>query len=328
MKVHRSVREFFARQRIAGPGVIAVSGGADSVALLLAIHPFYHESLTIAHANHQLRGPESDEDAGFVAELAKKLQIPVQIGRISLPNAINLESNARTLRYQWLANVAAERSATWIATGHTADDQAETILHRLVRGTGLQGLRGIRPIRKLDESTSQCQLIRPMLEVSRTEILADLSARNQPFRTDSTNVDDRFTRNRIRHHLLPLMKEFNPEVVSLLGRLAHQADDTFDFVEAEATRLLLQAERPRAGTKLILDKSAIEGAPFVVKCELFRLVWVREGWPLNDMTFDHWRRIATPTPGDYPGGVTVRLVAGMVQIEANPSRTGKTGKNS
>ncbi len=141
MRVPAAVREFLTAHRVEGAGVVAVSGGPDSVALLRALAEVGAGPLTVAHVNHQLRGAESDADEAFVQELAVGLGLPFVSTRIAIPAEENLEGAARRLRYDWLNEIAA--GANWIATGHTADDQAETVLHRLIRGTGLQGLRGI-----------------------------------------------------------------------------------------------------------------------------------------------------------------------------------------
>lgn len=128
-------------------GVVAVSGGADSVALLRALVDCGGR-VAVGHMNHELRGEESDGDEAFVVELAGRLGVPVRTHRVNVAAlGGNVESTARTVRYEWLTSVANELGADWIATGHTADDQAETVLHRLIRGTGLQGLRGIACVR-------------------------------------------------------------------------------------------------------------------------------------------------------------------------------------
>src|SRR5690606_24443286 len=126
----------------------------------------------------------------------------------------NLEQVAREERYAWLARVAAEEGAGWVATGHTADDQAETVLHRLLRGTGLRGLRGIAARRELRPGI---WLLRPLLHLGRADVLAYLGALGQDYRRDSSNLDPRFTRNRIRSELLPLLRTFNPDVTRALA---------------------------------------------------------------------------------------------------------------
>src|SRR5580698_9561321 len=150
MQAVKEVRRFMSTQ-VSGkmPGVVAVSGGADSIALLRALQSVQPGTLTVAHLNHQLRGSESDGDEAFVRELVVQIGIPCRVKVVDVATKAtgeNLEATARQLRYDFFSEVAAEVGASWIATGHTADDQAETIMHRLIRGTGLQGLRGIQPV--------------------------------------------------------------------------------------------------------------------------------------------------------------------------------------
>ena len=167
----------------------------------------------------------------------------------------NLEATARRLRYRWLAKVAREAGAHWIATGHTADDQAETVLHRLLRGTGLQGLRGIAGRRKLEPGVS---LVRPLLQTTRTEIIAYLEQLHQPFRQDSTNRDLSYTRNRIRLELLPYLAErYNPAVSIALARLAEQANEAFQDEEAAAVQSLVSGGVACAGTVLVFDRARV-----------------------------------------------------------------------
>ncbi|MBY0514154.1 MAG: tRNA lysidine(34) synthetase TilS [Gemmataceae bacterium] len=324
------VRRFVRRHGISGPGVVAVSGGADSVALMRALVECGCGPLTVAHLNHRLRGDESNGDEAFVVELAGRLGLAVRTTRIDVAAEAageNLEATARRLRYARFADVAAEVGASWVATGHTADDQAETVLHRMVRGTGLQGLRGI--------ATAACgfaptakpqaapQVLRPLLTVTRADVVAYLASLNQPFRTDATNADPRFTRNRIRAELLPLLKTFNPEVVSALGQLAEQAEEAFAVQSADAAALLASAEHPRAGGLLVLDAATLSAAhPYRVR-EALRALWYREAWPTDRMTADHWSRLVGVVRGDlpaadFPAGVTVRRVGRVVQLGRRP----------
>src|SRR5207247_2143408 len=200
--------------------------------------------LVIAHLNHQLRGAESDADEQFVRDLHFQLSkivehdVKLAVQRTDMAQAAvgaNLEATARRERYRFLAEVALEHGVTRVTTGHTANDQAETVLHRLLRGTGLQGLRGISPHREL---VSGVQLVRPLLQTSRADLIAYLGERRQPFREDSSNADLSFTRNRIRHELLPLLKQYNPGLVDVLCRLAEQARETQGFFTRAACRLL------------------------------------------------------------------------------------------
>ncbi|QDU20150.1 tRNA lysidine(34) synthetase TilS [Urbifossiella limnaea] len=309
-----AVRAFFAEHRITGPGVVAVSGGADSVALLRALEGV--EPLIVAHFHHGLRGAEADADAAFVRELAGRLGCRFELGGADVRAAGgNLEAAARRLRYGWLAEVAAATGAAWVATGHTADDQAETVLHRLVRGTGLRGLRGIAAAMPL----GTVQLVRPLLAVGRVDVLAFLADLGQPFRTDTSNADPRFTRNRVRAELLPLLTTFNPAAPAALTRAAEQSSEAFDLIDRLAAELLGRAELPRAGDLVILDSAAIVGAVPLLAREAFRRVWEREGWPTSQFRAAHWHRLLAvahgdPAAADFPGGTCARRVGRVVRL--------------
>ncbi len=310
-RVLREVRRFAAIRP--GVGVVAVSGGADSVALLRALHTC-GVAVVVAHVNHLLRGEESDGDAAFVRELCAQLGAECRVKSvdvIALAAGDNLESTARRVRYEFFSEVANEVGAAWVATAHTADDQAETVLHRLIRGTGLQGLRGIALARE--------HVVRPLLAVTRADVIEHLVAVNQPYRTDSTNADARFTRNRIRHELLPLLRTFNPDVVSALTHLAEHANEAHEVITMAAAELLSKAERPRAASAIILDAGEFLSAPRAVTRAALRLLWEREGWPVADMTFDAWERaveVACRNVGacDFPGGVSMRHAGRVVQV--------------
>jgi tRNA(Ile)-lysidine synthase len=310
--------------------VVAISGGPDSVALLLALRGLLPQArLVAAHLNHCLRGAESDADEAFVQELSKKLGVECRTDRREVraqAEGGNLEETARRIRYDWLQKIAEEHGLRWLATGHTADDQAETVLHRLLRGTGLRGLRGIAPIRSLqsprasEASPRGITLIRPLLHVARSEVLEFLESRQQDFRSDGTNLDLTFTRNRIRHELLPLLaKNCNPEIARVLAQLAEQAEEAYGIIEAKAGQVLAEIELPRAGNLLIFERHRLAEVPRELVRELFRLVWVREGWPMGDIDFDAWNRLAGVAAGelqavDLPGGITARLRERVVQL--------------
>ncbi len=341
-RVLREVRRFAATAP--GPGVVAVSGGADSVALLRALHTC-DLPLTVAHVNHRLRGSESDADETFVRALCASLGVKCRIKSVdvtALAAGDNLESTARRVRYEFFAEVAREVGAAWIATAHTADDQAETVLHRLIRGTGLQGLRGIAAVKRPNPPTPfpkkeggenpapplplgegaggwGCLLIRPLLALTRADILAHLAKIGQAHREDASNADTRFTRNRIRHELLPLLKTFNPDVVSALAHLAKHASEAHEVITNCAAELLAKAERPRAAGAIILDAATLLAAPRAVLRAALRLLWEREGWPMADMPFDAWERAIEVAGGnapacDFPAGITMRHAGRVVQI--------------
>jgi tRNA(Ile)-lysidine synthase len=325
--------ERWLRRREMAPGgvVVAISGGPDSVALLRALLHLRGSTGTpvvLAHFNHQMRGVESETDEAFVAALHAELtakgfdNLEIRHTRLDVPALVrteggNIEAVARRVRYDWLAEVARQSGVTSVATGHTADDQAETVLHRLLRGTGLKGLAGIPDRRELAPGI---EVVRPMLRVRRSEVLEYLHAVGQPYRTDSSNADLQYTRNRIRHELLPhLAERYNPEIVSLLGRLAQQAGEIYQSEEAEANDLLAQAERPRAGATLVFDRQSLASAPRRLVREVFRLVWKREGWPVGPMGFEDWDQLADvackeSNGVDMPDGVRAQCRERVVQL--------------
>jgi tRNA(Ile)-lysidine synthase len=293
---------------------------------LLALQ--FGRPLVMAHLNHELRGAESDADEAFVrAEYAPLSRTPadlvlrcerVNVAAQARAEHANLEGIARQVRYQWLTAVAGEVGAAWIATGHTADDQAETVLHRLLRGTGLRGLCGI-PMRR--EVKPGLTVIRPLLRVRRPEVLAFLESLGQQYRQDSSNTDVRFTRNRIRLDLLPrLAADYNPAIVDVLCRLADQAAEIYQETAAGAAALLHETELPRAGSVFVFDAERLAGAPRHVVREMLRLVWRREGWPQGRLGFDDWERMAGVVRSetaavDLAGGVRVRRAGRVVQVE-------------
>jgi tRNA(Ile)-lysidine synthase len=312
------VRRRLDRAGLGAAGVVAVSGGADSVALWRALTESGAGPLVVAHLNHGLRGQESDADEAFVRGLGAEVRAArLDVAAAARAEGGNLEAVARRLRYDWLAGVARETGSAWVATGHTADDQAETVLHRMLRGTGLRGLRGIAPRRPLPGGV---ELIRPLLDVTRAEVLAYLAVMGQPFREDRTNADPSFTRNRIRHELLPLLAgRYNTGVVGVLGRLAEQADEVFADEERRARELLAAAELPRAGHLVVLDRVRLTAAPRHLVREAFRVLWEREGWPVAGMGFEHWERLADLAAAgagavDLPDGVRARCRDRVVQV--------------
>ncbi len=213
----------------------AVSGGADSVALAWLLAELSERGelvlVGLGHLNHQLRGADADADEAFVAALAERLGVPCQSSRadvaaMAAARSESLEVAARRARYAWLTEAAAVLGATHVATGHTRDDQAETVLLRLLRGAGTRGLSGIRATRGL--------LIRPLLDCRREDLRAYLAARGETFREDASNADVSIPRNRLRHELLPVIQRISPGGVEALARTAALAADDEDVLSAQA----------------------------------------------------------------------------------------------
>jgi tRNA(Ile)-lysidine synthase len=213
---------------VEGKIVVAVSGGADSVALLTALEKLSADGkinldITAAHFNHRLRGDESDADEAFIRRLAASMEIPLAVGHMKGAGPGNLEQNARDARYDFLQSVSENINAFALATGHTLNDQAETFLQNLMRGSGLKGLGAMSPSRAFHDGGDEggFLLVRPLLSwCLREETELYCLSRNIDFRYDSMNEDLRFNRVRIRKVLLPMLKDFNPQILQTLGRTA------------------------------------------------------------------------------------------------------------
>jgi tRNA(Ile)-lysidine synthase len=283
-------------QGISRAWVVAVSGGSDSVGLLRVLCQIAEPlglCLSVAHLDHGVRGAAAQGDAAFVAELARSLGLALDLGQWQPSRTAHFESDARRARYDWLKQVARARGAGALAVGHTRDDQAETILHRILRGTGPRGLAGI-PARRILATDPKLALVRPLLGVSRRGIRAFLSAIGQPFREDETNAVRTRTRSRIRHDLLPkLAAEYNPAVSralvrlgSLSGSLAHSARRD---AQAAAGSSIISVTHDC----LVLKHAFLQSSPRFLLTEVLRVLWKRACWPEASMSARRWRRLAS-----------------------------------
>jgi len=220
----------------------AVSGGADSVALLRALvqaAPEIGLVLSVVHVHHGIRGIEADADAVFVEALAARLTLPLHRKNVDTPATARtrketLEEAARNLRYDWFRALLSDGVVDAVATAHTLDDQAETVLHKLLRGAWTEGLGGIHPVIVCPKGA----ILRPFLSVHRAEIEDWLRSQGQDWREDSTNQDTAFTRNRIRHELLPQLAMFNPQIYTQLANLATIARDEEAYWNTELNQIL------------------------------------------------------------------------------------------
>jgi len=229
--VREKVLHYIREQKLLHAGdrvAAAVSGGADSVALLRVLLELREELgivLAVAHFNHGLRGAESDADQAFVADLARQSGLEFFVGLADVRdhavlNKLSLEAAGRELRYQWFARLATAQRLDAIATAHTLDDQAETVLLKFLRGAGTRGLAGIYPEIARDHD-QPARIVRPLLGVSRDEVETYLESLGQSWREDTSNLDHRFLRNRVRHELLPLLeREYSPNIRQALSGLA------------------------------------------------------------------------------------------------------------
>lgn len=299
--------------------LVATSGGADSVALLRALAELRGAEqgggeqggeLIVAHYNHRTRGEASGADARWVRGLAEHLGLACEMGEAS--SELASEESARAARYQFLLRAAERRGARYVATAHTADDQTETVLMRVLRGSGIEGLAGIPRLRPLSGAVS---LVRPLLGVRRAEIEAYLAELNQHFRTDETNLRSQFTRNWVRNELLPLVRERLPGDPDLaLRRLADQAGEWTAALDELTGELAEQAIAGAGGEPcngVELDTVLLAAEPAIVVQHVCRQAWRRAGWPLQAMGMLEWQRLAravadASTPVfQLPGGVTV-----------------------
>jgi tRNA(Ile)-lysidine synthase len=262
----------------------AISGGADSVALLLTLHAANSTArdslgvgLSAVHINHHLRGEESNADQRFVEDLCITLDIPLHLHHADIPARVaktradgdpeTIEEAARNARYEFFTQLLASGHADAILTAHTLDDQAETVLIKFLRGAWTEGLSAIHPIVTLPKG----KILRPFLETRRAEIEAFLKAANQPWREDSTNTDTAFTRNKIRHELLPQLRACNPNLDQALSNLAELAREEESRWQTELARILPQLLLP--GKPVRGGGRAVSTAPgqSAVSIELDRL---------------------------------------------------------
>lgn len=293
--------------------VVGVSGGADSVAMLVGLnrlsvrHDFHCH---VVHVNHCLRA-EADNDAKFVMQLASELGITCDVivsdaGAAAAEQGVGLEEAGRTLRYAAFVKVAKANDSQLVAVAHHQDDQVETVLHHIIRGTGLTGLGGIPSTRNLNDDIT---LIRPMLEMSRADVLRFIKEQDLEFREDESNAENQFTRNRIRNDLLPLLeRDYNPQVGNAIARLSSQARESSAWIEESARELfervcsVVDSKEVRIRCDVIRDT-----APVLLRAML-RRVWREQRWPERKMGFDEWNSLASLIESgeagrDFPGGV-------------------------
>ena len=283
--------------------LIGVSGGPDSVALLSLIHntsrtnPPYSE-IFIAHLNHSIRGRESDEDEQFVTTLAEKYGVPLitekrDIVEIARERKISLEEAARDERYKFFESAAEKMGANVIAVGHNADDNAETVLHRIIRGTGITGVSGIRPKRKLTP-VSTISLVRPLLFTWRKDIIAYLKDENLSYRIDSTNIEKDKLRNRIRLELIPHLEEnYNVKIKKSLAVLGETALQNSDYLEVKAKALFedVLINREASLETIALDINRLKESPQILQQMIIKEAIIRLDIPLKKLSNRNYKDI-------------------------------------
>ncbi len=319
--------------------VVADSGGADSTALLEIL---FHirpdpDRTVVAHYNHALRGEESDADQAFVESHAARLGMKCITKQASTTEIANPSENSlRKLRHQFLKDVATSHNARWIAMGHQADDQVETFLHHLLRGSGPSGLSGIQVFRPLD---SLIDIVRPLLRIHRSEIQNYLTERHQTFRTDRSNESQVYTRNRIRNVLLPALRAFTQS--DSLDRHLLQSRELIEEEHAAFRELAdrwlakigyapeetvgIPPEEPNKPSHFSVPVPMCRNEPWPIIREAMVMIWHRMNWPLREMNHKHWRKMQRlidlasqtthPKRLELPGKIAVTCRKGILRVE-------------
>lgn len=321
------VLEAVRANRLWSPGatvMLGVSGGADSMALLHCVHNLAARRDTrwrphVAHLNHGLRGPAGDADAEFVGRAATHRRLPfvterVDVREFAAAHDLTIEEAARACRYAFLARAAASADAAVVAVAHHADDQAETILHHILRGSGLRGLAGMPAIRPLD-ATGTLRLARPLLYFRRVMLGDYLRAVDVAWCADAANIDEAHTRNRIRHRLLPMIEQqINPRVVDALLRMGEQARASSELIESMAASLLtgprVRCRDDVDGARLLLVPATdLAASPRIVQGQAVRQALRKLGVGLGEIGYERIAAVLTMLAAGR-GGRRIQLPGG------------------
>ncbi len=277
--------------------IVAVSGGADSTAMLLALKelvPEYNLQLYVAHLNHMMRGDQAEADANWVRELSARLGVPFFRRDIDVPalieeRGLTVEQAGRVARYRFYEELAQELGANKVAVGQTRDDQAETVLLHLIRGAGLAGIAGIRPRR----SAAHCWIIRPLLEVTRRETEAYSAFFGLTPRHDPYNIDPAYLRNRIRYQLLPWLRdEANPNIKEVLAQSAAIWQEEDDYLTQVTDQIYQQAvELTDAG--VLVDCEQLRRLPLALKRRVLRQAFAQIAGDERNLDFEHTESLLT-----------------------------------
>ena len=297
---------------------VAVSGGPDSVALLsvlVSLRSTQHLQLTVLHVNHGLR-PEAHQEQASVEQLCQRWHLQCVSKKLDPPaSRRGIEAWAREERYRFFQAAMEQLSLTYVALAHTMDDQAETVLFRLLRGSARRGLAGIPPIRGLGEigtagAAQKGWLIRPLLDCSKEEVLAYLAACQLSFATDASNTDLHYARNRIRHRLLPFLEEeFSPQVRPHLAQLATTLREEEDWLEANTTLARAQVQ----DTRNRLNVRQLTAQPAALRSRIIRQ-WIEQAAQSHDLGFDHLERVRALAEGRIHGTSGIIELPGSCQV--------------
>ncbi|MGQ0763155.1 MAG: tRNA lysidine(34) synthetase TilS [Acidobacteriota bacterium] len=314
--------------------VVGVSGGADSAALLLALHELTQAKklrirIVVAHLDHRLR-KKSGDDARWVNELATALGHEASIKRVAVKSLArrsgdNLEQAARVARYEWFGEVAQKRGANLVLTAHTLDDQAETVLLNMLRGSGTDGLGGMEPARPLD-GRGRARLARPLIGwARRSDTETYCRSRSIDFRRDEMNEDETFARVWVRRQLLPAMESFNPRIAEALARTAELLRDDSRALDSAAQRLLELSIDDQPGSNELRTDLLVD-APAALRRRALRLWLMQRRGDLRRLEMVHVRSVenlVTQNRGgrtiELPGGSTVSRKSGLLTFRARTS---------
>lgn len=292
-KVLKTVRYY----EMVKPGDImlaAVSGGPDSVLLVHALNKLKKklgiQHLAVCNLDHGLRGSESSEDSVFVKKYASNLGLEyihkkVEIKKLKA-KGISIEEAAREARYKFFSEAAKKACATVIATGHTLDDQAETVLMRIIKGSSLKGIVGISPAR----SEGAVRLIRPLIELEKSEIVRYLDENDIQYRIDSSNLEPVYFRNVVRSEIIPFLEKYNPRLKRVLSNLAEHLREDFEYIAGEKARIGCEiAHAAGSGIEIKLKDIAVQ--PRAIQKEILRDSLEKAGGEVKKLSFKHWKEI-------------------------------------
>ncbi len=299
--------------------LLAVSGGADSMALLHGVRAVVNHTgicrVTVAHLNHGLRGSESDADADLVKRTCDAMDLELFTETME-PEALkssskgSLEESARTTRYEFLLRTASSQKISIVATAHHQQDQIETLVFNILRGTGLRGLVGIPEIREL---ATDVRLIRPMLRIHRSTVRDFVFSKDILFREDASNATAEFARNRIRHLLKMLPLSLMQELESRLLQLSEQSGATMSTIEVAAETILNAAIVESSAIIVRLNRNKLREWPEPLIRHALISHWIHQQWPRKQMNSSQWERLSqavftgTPRRWSFPGGIRLRI---------------------
>ncbi|HPN72849.1 MAG TPA: tRNA lysidine(34) synthetase TilS [Candidatus Omnitrophota bacterium] len=303
--------------------LVAVSGGADSVSLVTALRALSSGlgiEIVVATLDHGTRAGESAREALFVADLAESLGLKCVSEKLRFPSRhqgrISLEEKLRQKRYEFFIRTAKAQGCSCVATGHNMDDQAETVLMRVIKGSSADGLAGIPPVR----TEQGIRFIRPLIRISRKDIVSFVNVNGIKHVEDSSNADQKFLRNRIRMEVLPFLEKINPEVRSSLVNIADSVREDLLFAAAcrkEKAECVVPDGQPRTGVKL----REYLAQPAAVRREIFKRFFVSSGGSVKKLSYRHWMLLdnfaRTQSKGrslDLPGGVTAVKSGGKISF--------------